>query len=202
MKEFWNDRYGQADFVYGELPNAYLRDKLSGLTPGKALFAAEGEGRNAVYAATLGWDVSAFDQSEKGREKAMMLAVKKGVTIDYRVMSAEDVDYAEGEFDLLVLIYAHFSAEQRSRYYKQFAKLLKPGGTLIVEGFSKIHVVNQQNNPMAGGPRNEEMLFDLDELKADFADFEFIDAVDAATTLAEGAYHQGMAAVVRIFAKK
>ena len=74
MKSFWNERYKEKDFVYGKKPNEYLAEKLRELEPGKVLFPAEGEGRNAVFAAEQGWEVSAFDNSFKGRKKALMLA--------------------------------------------------------------------------------------------------------------------------------
>jgi len=80
-KEQWDSRYSEAEYVYGVEPNHYLRNFLEGRPPGKILFPAEGEGRNAVYAALLGWEVEAFDQSEKGREKALRLASRKNVQI-------------------------------------------------------------------------------------------------------------------------
>lgn len=75
--DFWDERYSRDEFIYGEQPNEYLKQKLAQLAPGKALFAAEGEGRNAVFAAKSGWIVSAFDQSEAGKTKAKLLAEKK-----------------------------------------------------------------------------------------------------------------------------
>lgn len=70
MKEFWNERYSQSNFAYGELPNEYLKEKLKSVPVGKILFACEGEGRNTVYASKLGWDSFAFDQSREGKNKA------------------------------------------------------------------------------------------------------------------------------------
>jgi hypothetical protein len=74
MKEQWNERYSASEYIYGTGPNTWLVEKLAGLQPGKILFPAEGEGRNAVHAARLGWNVAAFDQSEAGRKKALKLA--------------------------------------------------------------------------------------------------------------------------------
>ena len=76
MKDKWDDRYSKSEFAYGELPNDYLKDQLNIIPAGTILFPAEGEGRNAVYAATLGWSVYAFDQSIEGRKKAIQLADK------------------------------------------------------------------------------------------------------------------------------
>src|SRR5690625_7249446 len=68
-EEFWNERYAQDEYIYGEEPNEYLRKKLSILSPGKILFPADGEGRNSVYAALKGWDSEAFDISIEGKIK-------------------------------------------------------------------------------------------------------------------------------------
>ncbi len=86
MRDFWNVRYSEEIYAYGTAPNVFFSSELKKLPPGKALFPAEGEGRNAVYAATCGWNVIAFDQSEAGKEKALQLAAKKGVEIDYAVL--------------------------------------------------------------------------------------------------------------------
>ena len=83
MKEFWDARYKDSAFAFGEEPNEYFKEQISNLKPGKLLMPAEGEGRNAVFAAKLGWDVHAFDQSLNGQKKAMDLALKNKVNINY-----------------------------------------------------------------------------------------------------------------------
>lgn len=72
----WNDRYSKNGFAFGEAPNDYLKEQLEKLDTGTILFPAEGEGRNAVFAAKLGWTVSAFDISVEGKNKAILLAKK------------------------------------------------------------------------------------------------------------------------------
>src|SRR3954453_15007439 len=109
-KEKWNERYRNSEFAYGEEPNNYLKEQLEQLPIGKILFPAEGEGRNAVFAATLGWTVSAFDISVEGQRKALQLAERKKVTIDYQVGALETLHYQDGQFDAIALIYAHFPA--------------------------------------------------------------------------------------------
>jgi len=90
-KERWNDRYSNTTFAYGEQPNLYLKEQLEKLSAGNILFPAEGEGRNAVFAAKIGWNVSAFDISDEGKNKAMRLAASNGVAIDYRVGEIESL---------------------------------------------------------------------------------------------------------------
>lgn len=108
--ERWNERYSKEEYAYGEEPNEYLQTQLQKLSPGKILFPAEGEGRNAVFAAKLGWQVSAFDISMEGQKKAIRLAEKNHVVIDYKVGSLDSMNYNDEEFDAIALIFAHFPA--------------------------------------------------------------------------------------------
>lgn len=175
---------------------------MAELTPAKALFPAEGEGRNAVYAATQGFEVEAFDQSEEGKKKAMQLAEINSVKINYTTVSADTISYEKESFDLLVMIFAHFPETLRRNLHRQFSSLVKKGGKIILEGFSKEHSKFQDENPNAGGPKHWEMLYDLEELKTDFSDFDFQEAYISETVLNEGAYHQGKASVIRLFGIK
>lgn len=202
MKQFWDERYSDSEFAYGEIPNEYLKEKLKSIPVGKILFPCEGEGRNAVYASKLGWNSYAFDQSKEGKNKAELLALKKEVKINYLVSDAENIPYEKESFDVLVLIYAHFPKENRKEFHQKLSSLLKKGGTLIIEGFSKKHSELQKENPNVGGPKNIDMLYDLEELKSDFKDFEFVEAYQAETELEEGLYHKGKASVIRILAVK
>ena len=202
MKEFWNERYAKTEFAYGEIPNEYLKEKLKTIPTGKILFACEGEGRNAVYASKLGWKSYAFDQSQEGKNKAEMLALKKEVEIDYQVSDVENINYQEEYFDVLVLVYVHFPKEKRKEFHQKLSSFLKKNGALVIEGFSKEDFEYQKENPNVGGPKNIEMLYDLEELKSDFEGFEFTESYQTETELNEGLYHIGKASVIRILAKK
>lgn len=202
MKEFWNERYSQSEFAYGETPNEYLKEKLKSIPTGKILFACEGEGRNAVYASKLGWKSFAFDQSQEGKNKAELLALKKDVEMEYLVSDVENIDYPSEYFDALVLVYAHFPEAKRKEYHQKLASSLKKNGSLIIEGFSKQHFDYQMKNPNIGGPKDINMLYDLSELKSDFEGFDFIESCQTETELNEGIYHIGQASVIRILALK
>lgn len=89
MKEQWNKKYSSEMYAYGEQPNVFFKDELDKLPCGKILLPADGEGRNGVYAASKGWQVESFDMSETGREKAMRLAEKMGVEINYRILEIQ-----------------------------------------------------------------------------------------------------------------
>lgn len=192
MTEFWNQRYASADYVYGTSPNIFYREKLEFVPPGKILFPAEGEGRNAVYAAKSGWNVTAFDLSTEGKKKAELLAGLDNVKIDYTIDNFESITYPLNHFDCIVLIFAHMNPVKRSEYHQKLMSFLKPGGLLILEGFSK----NQINNN-SGGPRDIDMLFSREELQYDFGSFSELTITETDYYLNEGPFHQGFASVIR-----
>ena len=99
----WNDRYSKDEFAYGELPNNYLREQLEKLNVGAILFAAEGEGRNAIFAAKLGWTVSAFDISVQDKNKALRHAENNNVKITYQVGELQTLNYDDEQFDVIAL---------------------------------------------------------------------------------------------------
>lgn len=202
MKEFWNTRYAEEEFVYGTEPNEFYRQEIQKLQPGKILFPAEGEGRNAVYAAILCWDAVAFDQSESAKIKAEKLAADRGVQIRYQVADLKNFEAKSESFDALVLIFAHFPAALRKEFHQKLIGYLKPGGTLILEGFSKSHIQFNSVNEKAGGPKDVSMLFSKEEMEADFADLTEIHVTELETELEEGRYHVGKSAVIRVVGKK
>lgn len=187
---------------YGKQPNVFFQQQLDRLPAGRLLMPAEGEGRNAVYAATRGWQVSAFDQSAEGKKKAEALAAELGVALDYRLSPVEDLPFPPGQFDAMGLIYAHFPADRKAAYHAHLQSFLKPGGWLIFEAFSKRHPAFQALNPRVGGPREPDMLFSAEELARDFAGFEITLLAEVETELAEGRFHQGRASVLRLVGRK
>lgn len=202
MLQHWNERYAQIEYAYGELPNSFLKQELDKLTPGTILFPAEGEGRNAVYAASKGWVSKAFDQSIQGKHKANNLAKSIGVDIDYIVEDIYKLPYIDAEFDVIGLVYAHFPADVKSNFHKHLLRFLKPGGTLIFEAFSKDHLNYSSHNPKVGGPKDIDMLFSLDEIKSDFEGFDIQILEDVEVELSEGLYHNGIGKVIRFVGTK
>ncbi len=200
--ERWNDRYSKEEFAYGEQPNNYLKEQLSKLSAGKILFPAEGEGRNAVFAAKTGWKVSAFDISMEGKNKALKLAEINQVIIDYQVGELRTLHYSNQQFDAIALIYAHFPAAIKSHYHRTIANYLRRGGTIIFEAFSKKHMDYLAKNEKVGGPKDEESLFSKDEINADFAGYEIIELEEKEIELNEGIYHNGKGSVIRFVGRK
>lgn len=191
MKDFWNKRYAEDSFAYGTLANVFFKQELDRLTPGQLLLPAEGEGRNAAYAASIGWQVSAFDFSQSAMKKAISLAEKQGLHIDYEVADVLDFN-ADKKFDVIGLCYAHFPADIRAKAHRHLLKFLKPRGIVIFEAFSK----NQLGKP-SGGPKNKDMLFSIKELQNEFSALTFDFLEEKIVVLKEGEYHQGEASVIQ-----
>lgn len=200
--DFWNERYAENEYVYGETPNKFLAEKLEGITPGKILFPADGEGRNSVYAATRGWDTYAFDQSAEGKKKAELLAQKRGVTIKYEVASMPDVHYEPQSFDAMALIFAHFPGDEKLAFLQQLSGYLKPGALVIFEAYSKNHLKFKIDNPRVGGPSDISMLYTTDEIRACFPDYEVEQLEETELEIREGKLHGGMSSVIRFVGRK
>jgi len=195
--EFWNTRYSEKEYAYGENPNAFFAEKISELQPLSLLLPAEGEGRNAVFAAKLGWDVTSFDYSNEGKTKALRLAEKEQVSLHYIVSSLEEMTFDPNSFDTIALIYAHFPGEGRIAQFQRMEQSLKVGGTIIFEAFSKNHLKYVQLNPKVGGPKDLSMLFSKEELLEAFPSVKWEFLVEEEVSLQEGAFHQGIGMVVR-----
>ncbi len=192
-KQLWDERYAAHEIVYGYDPNVFFKEQLDRLTPGTLLLPAEGEGRNALYAASRGWKVTAYDFSEVARDKALKRARGQQLAIDYFTGDLTAAKFPENTFDAVGLIFAHLPVHQRRDFHHNCLQALKPGGTLILEGFSKEQLAFQ-----SGGPKDEAMLFDGLMLREDFQKLTSVQVQKLHVTLHEGSFHQGPAAVIRL----
>jgi SAM-dependent methyltransferase len=197
MQSFWDERYAGEEYVYGISPNGFFRECLSSLAPGRLLLPAEGEGRNAVFAASMGWEAEAFDFSVVARQKAEALARQTGQTIRYVTHDISSFPWPENAYDAVGLFFAHVPEPQRVYLHRQAIRSLKPGGHVMLEAFSPGQMAFS-----SGGPRNPELLYSPDQLLDDFEGLEILRAEAVETDLQEGRFHTGKAAVVRLFAKK
>lgn len=203
MTEMWNDRYSSSDYAYGTDPNKFLQQTINKYElTGRILFPAEGEGRNAVFAAKKGMEVTAFDLSTEGKRKALILAEKENVKIKYEIGNLFDLDLVHEKYDVVALIFAHFPPPILSKYHQKIADLVEEDGMIILEGFSKGHLPFRNANPKVGGPNNIEMLFSVESIKNDFPDFEIIQLEELEVELKEGKYHNGIGKVIRFIGKK
>jgi len=197
MKDEWNKRFGKKDYFYGTEPNAFVKEQLLKLKPGKILFLAEGEGRNSVYAAKLGWDVDAVDFSISGKEKAERLAVENNVKINYRISDLNEFEFKENYYDVVVNNFFHTFEDSRISIHNKVKSSLKSGGKYILEAFDK-----EQIKRNTGGPKNIDLLYSLEEINNDFHDFNFIHFSKEEIKLHEGHGHEGFAIVIRFVGEK
>ena len=191
-KDFWNSRYSEQEFAYGTQPNAFLKEQLEKIKSGTALFLGEGEGRNAVYAATLGWQVDAVDFSSSAKVKALKLAEKNNVKINYEVCDLNEYGFKENYYDLVVMIFLHLPLELREKVFKNSINSLKRNGILLVEAFNK----NQINNS-SGGPQSLDLLYSENDVLGLVKDLRTETIESKSIELDEGEYHKGKADVIR-----
>ena len=195
MNNMWDERFAGSEYLYGEKPNSFFKENILKYQAGKLLLPAEGEGRNAVFAALSGWDVTAFDSSEVGKEKAEKLSKKHGVSISYLLASHEDVILDENSFDMIALIYAH--SPFRQNVHRKILRYLKPGGIILIEGFSK-----EQIKYNTGGPGRIDLLYSKKEISTDFSSLAEVKMWIEEVDLDEGAFHKGRASVLRMIGTK
>jgi SAM-dependent methyltransferase len=202
INQKWDERYKDPEFAYGKDPNLFFKEWLSKVEPGSILMPADGEGRNGIFAAQLGWKVTSFDLSVEGQSKALQLAKENRVALEYIVGDLEQLHFERETFDAIGLVYAHFSAEMKSIFHKKLNDYLKPGGIIILEAFSKRHLHFIDLNPEVGGPKDINMLYATAEIIADFENYEVLLLAEEEILLQEGKYHIGKGSVIRFVGRK
>jgi len=196
MTNFWDERYSANEYAYGTNPNTFFKEELSKLAPGQILMPCEGEGRNAVFAGKLGWNVDAFDTSIEGQKKAFRLADSHGIKINYNLLNALQF-IPEQKYNAVGLTFCHFHPENRTIIHRNFADSLLQDGLIILEAFNK-----KQMELDTGGPKDINMLFSVDELAEDFKELEILKLEELIAPLDEGRYHSGEAQLIRLLARK
>lgn len=195
---FWDERYSGEKLAYGEEPNGFLvevTDRLPGT--GRALDLAAGEGRNALYLASLGLDVLAVDQSVVGLNKAQQLAIERGLKLDIRAMDLAHFEADAGSLDVINSIFAHLPKPVRSRIYRHAYRWLKPGGVFVLEAYAP-----DQIQLGTGGPKDPQLLASLDEIVDDLEGMQIEHRLAVRREVCEGLYHTGEASVVQVLARR
>jgi len=196
-KDFWNNRYSEKEFAYGTDPNEFFKEQIDKIIPGRAIFLGEGEGRNAVYAAKLGWQVDAVDFSSSAKDKALKLAKENNVKINYAVSDLNDYDFKENDYDLVVMIFLHLPLELRTSIFSKSLLSLKQNGRLLIEAFSK-----EQINNISGGPRSIDLLYSENDILSLTNDLRIETMESKSIQLDEGEHHKGKADVIRFVGVK
>ncbi len=197
MSEFWDERYSQEKYVYGILPNEFFKEQLTLLNTGKILMLGEGEGRNAVYAAKNGWKVDAVDSSKEGRKKALRLAERNHVTINYNIVSLSDFVPKKSFYDAVGIIFIHLDKKLSKLVHKRAIDALKPNGKIIMEVFEK----DQLGKP-SGGPQNLDLLYSIEDIQKNFSSLYKEILTKENIILSEGEFHSGEGVVIRLVGTK
>lgn len=199
MKDFWNQRYSGDRFFYGTAPNAFLAAQAQRLQPGQQVLAvADGEGRNGVWLARQGLEVTAVDFSPVAVEKARSLAGQYGVSVRHEVGDLFEWAWPENRYDAVVAIFIQFVAPaQRQDLNRLMLRALKPGGLLILQGYRP-----KQLEYGTGGPSSAENLYTSETLRQEFAAMEILHLAEHDDEICEGEGHCGMSALVDLVARK
>ncbi|MAC81751.1 MAG: SAM-dependent methyltransferase [Rhodobacteraceae bacterium] len=194
----WDERFSTSDFVFGTAPAAYLVAAADHLDKGsRVLCVADGEGRNSVYLAGLGHEVTAFDASAVGIEKAKGLAAKQGVSVDYRLSGVEDWDWTR-PYDAVVAIFIQFMPpDMRARIFDGLRQAVRPGGLLLLHGYAP-----RQVEYGTGGPRQVQNMYTTDLLQTHFGDWDILRLEDYDADLDEGTGHSGRSGLVDLIARR
>ncbi len=196
---FWDEVYAEQHYVFGTAPNAFLASQQALLKPGqRALAVADGEGRNGVWLAEQGLDVLSVEYSVPAVEKAKKLAQERGVTLGFEVADVLHWDWPLRTYDIVAAIFIQFATpEQRALLFEHIKAALKPGGLLILQGYTP-----KQIEYKTGGPSAVENMYTTDLLRAAFSDLEILHLAAHEEFVAEGTKHYGMSALIDMVARK
>jgi SAM-dependent methyltransferase len=193
----WNERYGSPGYAYGTEPNDFLASVASRIPPGRVLSIADGEGRNGVFLATLGHEVTSVDASSVGLAKAQRLAAARGVHITTVVADLADYAIAADSWEGIVSVFCHLPPALRQRVHRQVVRGLSPGGLFVLEAYSVRQLLHG-----TGGPASAELLPTLGALRTELAGLELLHAVEIEREIHEGVHHDGLSAVVQVIARR
>lgn len=194
----WDERYQADEYIFGTEPNDFLKANTDQLKPGRVLCLADGEGRNGVYLAKLGFDVTAVDSSAVGLKKAQKLATESGVAIKTIQADLNDFVIEPNHWDNIISIFCHLPEPLRKKVHSGSAQGLSEGGVFLLEAYT----VKQIDMPGTGGPPVPELMFSAEMLKQDFQTLEIIQALETERPVNEGSKHCGSSAVIQFIARK
>jgi SAM-dependent methyltransferase len=200
-QDFWSDKYRAVgeSYLFGTAPNRFLAAQAGLLRAGqRALSVADGEGRNAVWLAEQGLDVTATELSPVALDKAEALAAARGVRVDFALADALNWTYPDEAFDLVVAIFIQFAApDERTRLFENLKRTLRPGGRIVLQGYTP-----KQLDYRTGGPSAVDNLYTAAMLRETFGDFDIERLDEYEDVLDEGSAHRGQSALVGMVARK
>jgi 2-polyprenyl-3-methyl-5-hydroxy-6-metoxy-1,4-benzoquinol methylase len=193
----WDQRYSSAGYAYGTEPNGFLVATASRMPAGRILCLGEGEGRNAVWLARQGYEVTAVDASSVGLRKAQRLADSHQVKIMTVHADLAEYEIEPGHWDGIVSIFCHLPHALRSDVHRRCVDGLRPGGVMLLEAYTP-----KQLELRTGGPATADLMMDVETLRTELAGLEFLDLQEREREIHEGDFHQGLGAVVQLVGRK
>jgi SAM-dependent methyltransferase len=192
----WDTRYSDDEFIYGAEPNAFLVEHSARLV-GPVLSLAEGEGRNAVFLASLGLHVHGVDGSAVGLAKGRRLAGTKGVEFQTEVADLATFEPVTNHYKSVISISAHLPSGIRNRIYPLLEKCLLPNGIFLLEAYSENQLCRN-----TGGPKDADMLMTVSKIEREIPNLEPILLREVEREVHEGKHHTGLACVVQFIGRK
>ena len=195
----WNRRFGEADYLFGTAPNDWLTEHAAVWAPGsRVLCVADGEGRNSVWLAGRGLVVDAFDIAEVGVAKARRLAAEKAVSVNFTVADCDSYAWPQAALDGVAAIFVQFAdPDMRERLFARIVESLRPGGTLVLQGYTP-----RQLEFRTGGPPLASHMYTEPMLRTAFADMDILSLREYDADVAEGSGHQGRSALIGLVARR
>ena len=197
--EFWNARYETDEYVFGTAPNVFLASQTAHLKAGqRVLSVADGEGRNGVWLAEQGLAVHAIDFSPAALDKAARLATQRGVMLELEQADVLDWRWPEAAYDVVVAIFIQFAPPpERERIIQGIRRTLKPGGVLILQGYTP-----KQIEFATGGPPSAANMYTAELLRKWFGDWDIVHLREHESVISEGRHHHGLSALIDLVAIK
>ncbi|QHZ47028.1 SAM-dependent methyltransferase [Bacillus sp. NSP9.1] len=198
MNSFWNTRFQDENYVYGTEPNAFLADSQKKLQlTGDALAIAEGEGRNAVFLAEQGMNVTSWDYAESGLRKTEKLAESRNVAVHTELVDLNEATWIKDQWDEIVCIFGHFPKELRHQTLLGVKEAVKPGGFFVTEVYSTHQIPYK-----SGGPQDLELLYSPEEFLQIFSDWRIVHFFMGEVVRHEGEFHHGLSHVIQFIGQK
>jgi len=170
-RALWDERHAAREPIESPEPDPTLVEEIGSLPPGRALDLGAGDGRNAVWLASQGWDVTAVDFSRVALDRGRVLAKDRGVRVEWKLADLLEWSPGTGRYDLVTLFFIHLPPDQRRDVYARAAAAVAPGGTLLIVGHDRTNLADG-----VGGPQDPDVLFTPSEVAADLPDFRIVRA--------------------------
>ncbi|OZM56925.1 SAM-dependent methyltransferase [Lottiidibacillus patelloidae] len=194
----WHERFKDENYIYGTEPNVFIADMHKKLQlSGNALAIAEGEGRNAVFLAEQGMNVTTWDYAQSGLEKTKKLAAKKGVTINTKLIDLSEANWEKEQWDEIICVFGHFPENLRKKTLNGVKEAVKPGGYFITEVYSQYQIPYK-----SGGPKDEGLLYKPEEFLQTFSDWKIVHFFMGEVMRSEGESHKGLSHVIQFVGQK